>query len=74
MVLRDRINDLLSANMDLQKEVSDLRMAHEAKVAAAGQEPGQENTLSADLKETRESLNEIAIENDQLIMEIAKAR
>ena len=34
MILRDRINDLLQANADLEREVARLRYAHSAMQAA----------------------------------------
>lgn len=72
MILRDRISDLLNANIGLQREVSELKKAYDSKTFAS--ETAGEETLSADLKETKKSLNEIATENDQLKLEIAKAR
>jgi hypothetical protein len=67
-VLRDRINDLLTANADLEREVARLRYAD----AVRGTEQSRQ-TLDQ-LRNTRDSLNDIATENEQLKIEVAKAR
>merc|ERR1719361_2734907 len=59
-ILRDRINDLLIVNADLEKEVVRLRYAP--------------FTDPEHLMETKESLNTMAHENDQLKLAIAKER
>ena len=43
MILRDRVNDLLQANADLEREVAKLRYAHTAMQAA---EDAQEDARS----------------------------
>ena len=43
MILRDRVNDLLQANADLEREVAKLRYAHSAMQAA---ENAQEDARS----------------------------
>merc|ERR1711915_656985 len=65
---RDRINDLLVANADLEREVARLRYADAARGAAESVE-----TLNK-LRKTRDTLNDIVTENDQLKIEVAKAR
>merc|ERR1712109_217467 len=67
-ILRDRINDLLTANADLEREVARLRYADAARGAAESVE-----TLDK-LRQTRDTLNDILTENDQLKIEVAKAR
>merc|ERR1711974_525279 len=67
-ILRDRINDLLTANADLEREVAKLRYADAARGAAESVE-----TLDK-LRQTRDTLNDILTENDQLKIEVAKAR
>merc|ERR1719285_111547 len=67
-ILRDRINDLLTANADLEREVARLRYADAARGAAESVE-----TLNQ-LRKTRDTLNNIVTENDQLKIEVAKAR
>eukprot|EP00092_Neocalanus_flemingeri_P017259 GFUD01018662.1.p1 GENE.GFUD01018662.1~~GFUD01018662.1.p1 ORF type:complete len:1085 (+),score=424.13 GFUD01018662.1:56-3310(+) len=67
-ILRDRINDLLTANADLEREVARLRYADAARGAAESVE-----TLNK-LRKTRDTLNDIVTENDQLKIEVAKAR
>jgi len=67
-ILRDRINDLLTANADLEREVARLRYADAARGAAESVE-----TLDK-LRKTRDTLNDIVTENDQLKIEVAKAR
>merc|ERR1712041_21257 len=59
-ILRDRINDLLTANADLEREVVRLRYADAARGAAESVE-----TLDK-LRKTRDTLNDIVTENDQL--------
>ena len=63
-VLRDRINDLLTANADLEREVARLRYAD----AVRGTEQSRQ-TLDQ-LRNTRDSLNDIATENEQLKIEV----
>ena len=72
-ILRDRINDLLVANADLEKEVARLRYSHSAIVDASKSKKSLEETQSK-MIETKKELNLIANENDQLKMEVAKAR
>jgi len=67
-LLRDKINDLLTANADLEREVARLRYADAARGAAESVE-----TLNK-LRKTRDTLNDIVTENDQLKIEVAKAR
>merc|ERR1719187_348164 len=62
-ILRDRINDLLIANADLEREVARLRYADAARGAAESVE-----TLNK-LRKTRDTLNDIVTENDQLKIE-----
>ena len=63
-ILRDRINDLLTANADLEREVARLRYADAARGAAESVE-----TLNK-LRKTRDTLNDIVTENDQLKIEV----
>ena len=63
-VLRDRINDLLTANADLERQVARLRYADAARGAAESVE-----TLDK-LRRTRDTLNDIVTENDQLKIEV----
>ena len=65
-ILRDRVNDLLVANADLEKEVARLRYAHSAMTDAEARQ--------ADLHEAKRSLNRVAHENEQLKMAVGKAR
>merc|ERR1719153_416391 len=67
-ILRDRINELLTVNADLEREVARLRYADAARGAAESVE-----TLNK-LQKTRDTLNDIVTENDQLKIEVAKAR
>ena len=67
-ILRDKINELLTVNADLQKEVARLRYADAAREAAESVE-----TLDQ-LRKTRDTLNDIVTENDQLKLEVVKAR
>merc|ERR1740137_261317 len=62
-LLRDKINDLLTANADLEREVARLRYADAARGAAESVE-----TLNK-LRKTRDTLNDIVTENDQLKIE-----
>merc|ERR1712179_861979 len=62
-ILRDRINELLTANADLEREVARLRYADAARGAAESVE-----TLDK-LRKTRDTLNDIVTENDQLKIE-----
>merc|ERR1712156_998700 len=62
------INDLLTANADLEREVARLRYADAARGAAESVE-----TLDK-LRQTRDTLNDILTENDQLKIEVTKAR
>ena len=64
-ILRDRINDLLLANADLEREVVRLRYADAARGAAESVE-----TLDK-LRKTRDTLNDIVTENDQLKIEVS---
>ena len=64
-ILRDRINDLLTANADLEREVVRLRYADAARGAAESVE-----TLKR-LRNTRDTLNDIVTENDQLKIEVS---
>ena len=67
-ILRDRINDLLLANSDLEKEVVRLRYSPQEIIF-------QENPESElELMETKEVLNSMAHENDQLKLAIVKER
>ena len=72
-ILRDRINDLLSANADLEREVARLRYAH-----SAIQDNEESRNLLQEtnnhLKEAKVNLNDIANENEQLKLAIARAR
>jgi len=67
-ILRDKINELLTANADLEREVARLRYADAARGAAESVE-----TLDK-LRKTRDTLNDIVTENDQLKIEVGKAR
>merc|ERR1712227_136021 len=67
-ILRDKINDLLTANADLEREVARLRYNDAARGAAESVE-----TLDK-LRKTRDTLNDIVNENDQLKIEVGKAR
>merc|ERR1711862_557061 len=60
---RDKINELLTANADLEREVARLRYADAARGAAESVEPLDK------LRKTRDTLNEIVTENDQLKIE-----
>lgn len=62
-ILRDKINELLTANADLEREVARLRYADAARGAAESVE-----TLDK-LRKTRDTLNDIVTENDQLKIE-----
>merc|ERR1719391_1809120 len=62
-ILRDRINDLLTANADLEREVAKLRYADAARGAAESVE------ILDKLRQTRDTLNDILTENDQLKIE-----
>ena len=64
-ILRDKINELLSANADLEREVAQLRYADAARGAAESVE-----TLDK-LRKTRDTLNDIVTENDQLKIEVS---
>ena len=64
-ILRDKINDLLTANADLEREVARLRYADAARGAAESVE-----TLDK-LRKTRDTLNDIVTENDQLKIEVS---
>ena len=64
-ILRDRINDLLTANADLEREVARLRYNDAARGAAESVE-----TLDK-LRKTRDTLNDIVNENDQLKIEVS---
>ena len=72
-ILRDRINDLLVANADLEKEVVRLRYSHTAMADADASRKGLEET-EIKLKEARKTLNDISNENQQLKIAIGKAR
>ena len=84
-ILRDRINDLLTANADLEREVARLRYADAGeffwllfeavysyksyyKCSARGAAESVE-TLDK-LRQTRDTLNDILTENDQLKIEV----
>ena len=66
VLLRQRINELLVANADLEKEVARLRYSHSAIKDA-------ENTKSKLLK-AKVSLNDVTSENEQLKLVIGKTR
>ena len=69
-IMRDRINDLLVANSDLEKEVVRLRYSPKEVLIQA-----PDNTESdLELMETKEVLNNMAHENDQLKVAIARER
>jgi len=75
VILRDRINDLLLANADLEKEVVKLKYTAPPPIFAAAtrfQEAALEKTEK--LIETKKSLNNMFHENDQLKLQIAKER
>jgi chromosome segregation ATPase len=72
-ILRDRINDLLVANADLEKEVARLRYSHTAMAEADASKKGLEETETK-LKEAKVTLNDISNENQQLKIAIGKAR
>jgi hypothetical protein len=74
VILRDRINDLLVANADLEKEVVKLKYTAPPPIFNTDriQEIASEKTER--LKETKESLNNMFHENDQLKLLIAKER
>ena len=80
-ILRDRINELLTANADLEREVARLRYADAGehkryfalefcilKISARGAAESVE-TLNK-LRKTRDTLNDIVTENDQLKIEV----
>ena len=66
MLLRQRINELLIENADLEKEVARLRYSHSAIADA--------ELTKQDLINTKKDLNDVANENDQLKMEVGKTR
>jgi hypothetical protein len=72
-ILRDRINDLLVENADLEKEVARLRYSHTAMVEADASKKGLKET-ERKLKEAKKTLNDITNENQQLKIAIGKAR
>eukprot|EP00095_Tigriopus_kingsejongensis_P005779 maker-scaffold698_size109766-snap-gene-0.18 protein:Tk05779 transcript:maker-scaffold698_size109766-snap-gene-0.18-mRNA-1 annotation:"hypothetical protein LOTGIDRAFT_235292" len=72
-ILRDRLNDLLVANADLEKEVVRLRYSHGAIVDAEVSKVKLEESTST-LLSTKDSLNNLVHENDQLKLAIVKAR
>ena len=65
-ILRDRINDLLVGNADLEKQVAKLRYSSPI--------PNADDQDEVELLETKEELNHMAHENDQLKIVIAKER
>ena len=80
-ILRDRINELLTANADLEREVARLRYADAGMytkifafrfivldILARGAAESVE-TLNK-LQKTRDTLNDIVTENDQLKIEV----
>merc|ERR1712142_503272 len=67
-VLRDRINSLLTANADLEREVARLRYAEAARGAAKSQETMEQ------LRNTKDKLNSIVDENINLKLQIGKTR
>ncbi|XP_023328845.1 protein PFC0760c isoform X4 [Eurytemora carolleeae] len=67
-ILRDRINNLLTANGDLEREVARLRYAEAARGAAESIESLEQ------LRKTRDALNNIVDENDQLKIQVGKYR
>ena len=67
-ILRDKINELLTANADLEREVARLRYVDAARGAAESVE-----TLDK-LRKTRDTLNDIVTENDQLKIEVSKCK
>lgn len=72
-ILRDRLNDLLTANADLEKEVARLRYSHEAMVEVETSKAKLEESANH-LKSTKDNLNSMVHENDQLRLAIGKAR
>lgn len=71
VILRDRVNDLLSANAELEHEVARLREQQADRQHARASE---EEEMLNDLQETRKSLNAVSHENEQLRMAIGRAR
>ncbi|TRY73327.1 hypothetical protein TCAL_06037 [Tigriopus californicus] len=72
-ILRDRLNDLLTANADLEKEVARLRYSHGAMVEVEDSKAKLEES-AIHLKSTKANLNSMVHENDQLRLAIGKAR
>ena len=70
-IMRDRINDLLVANSDLEKEVVRLRYSPKEVLIQA---PPDNTESDLELMETKEVLNNMAHENDQLKVAIARER
>jgi prefoldin subunit 5 len=72
-ILRDRINDLASANADLEKEVARLRYAHSA-MAEVEKSKDELEAAKSHLQVAKVTLNDIKNENEQLKLAIGKAR
>ena len=83
-ILRDRINDLLTANADLEREVARLRYADAGEYCSTGfcnclfvltqhsARGAAESVETLDkLRKTRDTLNDIVTENDQLKIEVS---
>jgi len=73
VMLRQRINELMVANADLEKEVARLRYSHSAMLEAEETKSDLHNSRT-DLQKARETLNDVATENQQLKIVIGKTR
>jgi len=73
VMLRQRINELMVANADLEKEVVRLRYAHSAMVEAEERRDDLRSSRD-DLQRAKESLNDVTSENQQLKIVIGKTR
>jgi len=73
VMLRQRINELMLANADLEKEVARLRYAHSAMVEAELTRDDL-RTSRSDLIKAKEILNDRETENQQLKIVIGKTR
>ncbi len=73
VILRDRVNDLLQANADLEREVARLRYSHSA-ISEAEKSKQDAASTKSHLQSARAEINEMANENDQLRMQVGKAR
>merc|ERR1712038_408146 len=73
LVLRQRINELMVANADLEKEVARLRYAHSAMLEAEATKSSLRDSQS-DLLKAKETLNDVNTEIEQLKIVIGKTR